>query len=181
MEVEYLHSASKFGCLPRKTTFLNFQMDHNTARGERCSSWKWGSGKASFLLSRFYGNIKFACMGVWFEVQIWAVQAAVWQTKKKLPKTGLRSLAIGKLSDMTLCSLLDYLVKLKYISLDRKWKWVGGEVVLALAYDVPIPGYKTKNTINLHLWEAKVGAEDFNLFQFNDGQYESAAQLHSRA
>ncbi|GMP89566.1 hypothetical protein CsSME_00041084 [Camellia sinensis var. sinensis] len=60
-------------------------------------------------------------------------------------------------------------------------KWVGGEIVQALAYDVPIPGYKTKNTINLRLWEAKAGAEDFNLFQFNDGQYESAAQLHSRA
>ncbi|CAL5339059.1 unnamed protein product [Camellia sinensis] len=60
-------------------------------------------------------------------------------------------------------------------------KWVGGEVVQALAYDVPIPGYKTKNTINLHLWEAKAGAEDFNLFQFNDGQYELAAQLHFRA
>ncbi|KAL7170578.1 hypothetical protein ACSBR2_035451 [Camellia fascicularis] len=59
-------------------------------------------------------------------------------------------------------------------------KWVGGEVVQALAHDVPIPGCKTKNTIILHLWEAKAGAEDFNLFQFNDGQYESAAQLHSR-
>ncbi|CAL5339054.1 unnamed protein product [Camellia sinensis] len=63
----------------------------------------------------------------------------------------------------------------------RSRKWVGGEVVQALAYDVPIPGYKTKNTINLHLWEAKASAEDFNLFQFNDGQYESAAQLHFRA
>ncbi|XP_062171936.1 alpha-glucan phosphorylase, H isozyme [Alnus glutinosa] len=60
-------------------------------------------------------------------------------------------------------------------------KWVGGEVVQALAYDVPIPGYNTKNTISLRLWEAKACAEDFNLFQFNDGQYESAAQLHSRA
>ncbi|XP_043702206.1 alpha-glucan phosphorylase, H isozyme-like [Telopea speciosissima] len=60
-------------------------------------------------------------------------------------------------------------------------KWVGGEVIQALAYDVPIPGYKTKNTISLRLWEAKAGAEDFNLFQFNDGQYESAAQLHSIA
>ncbi|KAF5945101.1 hypothetical protein HYC85_015329, partial [Camellia sinensis] len=82
------------------------------------------------------------------------------RAKKKLSKTDLRSLAIGKLSDMTLCSLSDFLVKLKYIPLDR---------------------YKTKNTINLHLWEAKAGAEDFNLFQFNDGQYESAAQLHFRA
>ena len=59
-------------------------------------------------------------------------------------------------------------------------KWAGGEVFQALAYDVPIPGYKTKNTISLRLWEAKATAEDFNLFQFNDGQYESAAQLHSR-
>ncbi|KAM0941419.1 putative glycogen phosphorylase [Dioscorea sansibarensis] len=60
-------------------------------------------------------------------------------------------------------------------------KWVGGEVLQALAYDVPIPGYKTKNTISLRLWEAKATADDFNLFQFNDGQYESAAQLHSKA
>ncbi|KAL3530842.1 hypothetical protein ACH5RR_010164 [Cinchona calisaya] len=60
-------------------------------------------------------------------------------------------------------------------------KWVGGEVIQAVAYDVPIPGYKTKNTNSLRLWEAKACAEDFNLFQFNDGQYESAAQLHSRA
>ncbi|KAA8543781.1 hypothetical protein F0562_022042 [Nyssa sinensis] len=60
-------------------------------------------------------------------------------------------------------------------------QWVGGEVVQALAYDVPIPGYKTRNTISLRLWEAKASVEDFNLFQFNDGQYESAAQLHSSA
>lgn len=60
-------------------------------------------------------------------------------------------------------------------------KWVGGEVVQAVAYDIPIPGYKTKNTISLRLWDAKASVEDFNLFQFNDGQYESAAQLHSRA
>ncbi|KAK2367038.1 alpha-glucan phosphorylase, H isozyme [Trifolium repens] len=28
-------------------------------------------------------------------------------------------------------------------------KWIGGEVIQALAYDVPIPGYQTKNTISL--------------------------------
>jgi starch phosphorylase len=60
-------------------------------------------------------------------------------------------------------------------------KWVGGDVLQALAYDVPIPGYKTKNTISLRLWEAKAGPKDFNLFQFNGGQYESAAQLHFSA
>ncbi|KAF9598517.1 hypothetical protein IFM89_028049 [Coptis chinensis] len=60
-------------------------------------------------------------------------------------------------------------------------KWVEGEVIQALAYDVPIPGYKTKNTISLRLWEAKAVSQDVNLFQFNDGQYESASQLHSKA
>lgn len=60
-------------------------------------------------------------------------------------------------------------------------KWISGEVLQAVAYDVPIPGYKTKNTNSLRLWDAKARAEDFNLFQFNDGQYETAAALHSRA
>ncbi|KAI3956286.1 hypothetical protein MKX01_004910 [Papaver californicum] len=60
-------------------------------------------------------------------------------------------------------------------------KLVGGEVIQALAYDVPIPGYKTKNTNSLRLWDAKAIPQDFDLFQFNDGQYESAAQLHSKA
>ncbi|CAI9759137.1 unnamed protein product [Fraxinus pennsylvanica] len=60
-------------------------------------------------------------------------------------------------------------------------KWVGGEILQAVAYDVPIPGYKTKNTNSLRLWDAKATAEDFDLFQFNDGQYESAAHLHSSA
>ncbi|GMJ15505.1 alpha-glucan phosphorylase 2, Arabidopsis thaliana alpha-glucan phosphorylase 2 [Hibiscus trionum] len=68
-----------------------------------------------------------------------------------------------------------------YGAVDGSRKWVGGEVLQALAYDVPIPGYKTKNTISLRLWEARARAQDFNLSQFNDGQHESAAQLHSRA
>lgn len=46
---------------------------------------------------------------------------------------------------------------------------------------MPIPGYNTKNTISLRLWEAKARAEDLDLFQFNEGEYELAAQLHSRA
>ncbi|KAL6203353.1 hypothetical protein ACLB2K_027053 [Fragaria x ananassa] len=68
-----------------------------------------------------------------------------------------------------------------HVNPDGSRKWVEGEILQALAYDVPIPGYKTKNTISLRLWDAKACSEDFNLFQFNDGQYESAAQLHSRA
>lgn len=60
-------------------------------------------------------------------------------------------------------------------------KWVDGEQLQALAYDVPIPGYGTKNTISLRLWEAKASAQDFNLYAFNEGQYENAAHLHSKA
>jgi glucan phosphorylase len=67
-----------------------------------------------------------------------------------------------------------------YIPLCRR-KWVGGEVLNALAYDVPIPGFNTKNTISLRLWEAKASTEDFNLFLFNDGKYEDAAHFQSKA
>lgn len=33
--------------------------------------------------------------------------------------------------------------------------WSGGDVVLAVAYDVPIPGWNTKTTINIRLWSSK--------------------------
>ena len=33
--------------------------------------------------------------------------------------------------------------------------WSGGQEVSAVAYDVPIPGYETRNTNNIRLWDAK--------------------------
>lgn len=42
--------------------------------------------------------------------------------------------------------------------------------VTAVAYDNPIPGYKTNNTINLRLWAAKPERE-FDLESFNTGDY----------
>lgn len=78
------------------------------------------------------------------------------------------------------CHVKEYLLIIS-LQLAFSRTWVGGEVIQAVAYDVPIPGYKTKNTNSLRLWEAKASSDDFNLFQFNDGQYESAAQLHSKA
>jgi len=44
--------------------------------------------------------------------------------------------------------------------------WSGGQEVLALAYDVMIPGYGTKNTNNLRLWESKP-KRGFDLQSFN--------------
>ncbi|OMO85889.1 Glycosyl transferase, family 35 [Corchorus olitorius] len=54
--------------------------------------------------------------------------------------------------------------------------WIGGEDIKAVAYDVPIPGYKTKTTINLRLWSTKVPSEDFDLSAFNAGEHTKAAE-----
>jgi starch phosphorylase len=48
--------------------------------------------------------------------------------------------------------------------------WVGGETVMAMAYDMPIPGYNTETVNNLRLWAAKATRE-FNLDSFNLGDY----------
>jgi len=57
---------------------------------------------------------------------------------------------------------------------DGSKEWIGGEDIQAVAYDVPIPGYKTKTTINLRLWSTKVPSEDFNLKAFNAGEHAKA-------
>lgn len=59
---------------------------------------------------------------------------------------------------------------------DGKRNWIGGEDVVAVAYDVPIPGYKTKTTINLRLWSTKATSEDFDLSSFNSGEHTKAYQ-----
>lgn len=64
---------------------------------------------------------------------------------------------------------------------DGKKKWVGGETVEAVAYDVPIPGYKTKNVISLRLWQATAPAPDFDLFAFNAGEHDKAAHAQTKA
>ncbi len=53
--------------------------------------------------------------------------------------------------------------------------WENGETVMAMAYDVPIPGYNTDTVNNLRLWAAKATRE-FNLESFNAGDYLSAVQ-----
>ncbi|KAJ8075811.1 Non-essential glycogen phosphorylase [Marasmius tenuissimus] len=47
--------------------------------------------------------------------------------------------------------------------------WTGGQEVLAVAYDVMIPGCYTKNTNNLRLWESKP-KRGFDLNSFNVGK-----------
>lgn len=49
-------------------------------------------------------------------------------------------------------------------------KWVDTQVVFAMPYDNPIPGYGNNVVNTLRLWSAKSPA-DFNLKFFNDGDY----------
>ena len=55
-----------------------------------------------------------------------------------------------------------------------KKSWVGGQTVRAVAYDTPIPGYHTTNTISLRLWNAEVSASAFNLAAHNAADYETS-------
>lgn len=50
------------------------------------------------------------------------------------------------------------------------FKWVDTENVLAIAYDVPVPGYKNQTVNNLRLWQAKADI-DFEFADFNKGNY----------
>ncbi|KAK4466423.1 family 35 putative glycosyltransferase [Cladorrhinum samala] len=59
--------------------------------------------------------------------------------------------------------------------------WEGGEVVKAVAYDVPIPGYATPSTNNLRLWSSKAASGEFDFQKFNSGDYESSVADQQRA
>ncbi|KAG8934308.1 Non-essential glycogen phosphorylase [Tulasnella sp. 417] len=63
---------------------------------------------------------------------------------------------------------------------DSKAIWSGGQEVLAVAYDVPIPGSYTRNTNNLRLWDAKP-KRGFDLNSFNAGDYEKAVENSNSA
>ena len=53
------------------------------------------------------------------------------------------------------------------------FKWAGGQIIRAVAYDSPIPGYDTYNTLNLRLWSAQP-AKEFDLESFSRGDYYGA-------
>ncbi len=53
--------------------------------------------------------------------------------------------------------------------------WVDTDDVLAMAYDIPVPGYKNGIVNNLRLWSAKSTAE-FDFEYFNDGDYIKACE-----
>jgi glycogen phosphorylase len=51
--------------------------------------------------------------------------------------------------------------------------WVDTDDVLAIPYDIPVPGYRNNIVNTLRLWSAR-SSEEFDLRYFNDGDYERA-------
>lgn len=54
-----------------------------------------------------------------------------------------------------------------------KFDWIDTEDVLAVGYDIPVPGYKNNTVNNLRLWQAKAATE-FSFKDFNAGDYVAA-------
>ncbi len=58
--------------------------------------------------------------------------------------------------------------------------WVNTQRVVAMAYDMPVPGYGTNTVNSLRLWSAKA-SKDFDLGQFNDGNYDVAVEERTKS
>lgn len=56
-----------------------------------------------------------------------------------------------------------------------KHEWVDSEEIVAMAYDIPVPGYRCGTVNNLRLWSAK-SSRDFDLEYFNHGDYIKAVE-----
>ena len=63
---------------------------------------------------------------------------------------------------------------------DKSMEWEPEETILAMAYDIPIPGFDTMHCNCLRLWGAKPVSE-FDLELFNEGEYYKAIEQQMRA
>ena len=59
-------------------------------------------------------------------------------------------------------------------------RWVDTQDVVAVPYDVPIPGYRNDTVNTLRLWKA-AATEEFNLDEFNAGSYTEAVAAKNDA
>lgn len=67
-----------------------------------------------------------------------------------------------------------------YGKVDSDGLWTPSEIVQAVACDVPIPGYRTRTTSNLRLWDCEP-MQEFDLDAFNAGEYEEAVISRRKA
>lgn len=54
-------------------------------------------------------------------------------------------------------------------------RWVDTEDVMAVAWDIPVPGYQIDNVNNLRLWQA-TATDEFDFDYFNSGDYVKAVE-----
>jgi starch phosphorylase len=54
-------------------------------------------------------------------------------------------------------------------------RWVDGEIVMAMACDILIPGYRDEHVTNMRLWASK-SSREFDLADFNQGDYIGAVE-----
>jgi starch phosphorylase len=59
-------------------------------------------------------------------------------------------------------------------------RWVDSSDVLAVPYDVPIPGYRNNTVNTLRLWKS-AATDEFNLHEFNAGSYTEAVAAKNAA
>ncbi len=62
----------------------------------------------------------------------------------------------------------------------EKWAWSPDYYVVAVGYDIPIPGFNTLNTIALRLWSSRPSRE-FDLMTFNRGDYYGAIDIKQKS
>jgi len=58
---------------------------------------------------------------------------------------------------------------------EKQYAWLDTNDVMAMAYDVPIPGYGNSTVNTMRLWTAK-STRDFELMSFNQGNYVGAVE-----
>ncbi len=61
-----------------------------------------------------------------------------------------------------------------------RYEWSDCEEVMAMAYDIPVPGFRCRSVNNLRLWTAK-SSRDFDLEYFNHGNYIKAVEKKNNA
>ncbi|MEZ5499459.1 MAG: glycogen/starch/alpha-glucan phosphorylase [Steroidobacteraceae bacterium] len=61
-----------------------------------------------------------------------------------------------------------------------RYRWVGTEDVLAVPFDIPVPGYRNGIVNTLRLWSAMATSE-FNLDEFNAGSYTESVAAKNAA
>ncbi|MDD3448909.1 MAG: glycogen/starch/alpha-glucan phosphorylase [Gammaproteobacteria bacterium] len=69
-----------------------------------------------------------------------------------------------------------------YLDGAGRWRmrWVGAHAVLAVPYDIPIPGYRNGTVNTLRLWSA-AATDEFDLGEFNAGSYPESVAAKNAA